>query len=188
MSFRAPLSIPRASPIESSGSSTSAQSGQTRRSDPSPPPQPSEWWADDWPSISASTSATTAPVSSGARCATPGAATRRSSCVRLPLNWEAQRSTEGGESRCMTQRERDRHEFRKKLLRARGLSPEEAEAWANRLTHRDADLDDRRLCEECEHCTPRGCGPVGHRPTPGRRAWLVLTLQRCPDFKWKIPT
>ena len=70
-----------------------------------------------------------------------------------------------------------------RLLRA-GYMNTDAEDLAERLTLRDRDADDRRLCIECKHYRPGRCGNrerAGLRlPDVGRD--LAATLQRCAGF------
>lgn len=96
----------------------------------------------------------------------------------------------------MTEREQVRHQFRVGLFKRRGLTPEAAQALADRLVERDADRDDRRVCAECKHVTAdhpkygRGCFAA-------RQGWikgaskhlgpLMTVLQRCPAFQWQTP-
>jgi len=77
-------------------------------------------------------------------------------------------------------REISRMEFRLGLLRRRGMSEQEAEAWADRLQERDVDKDDRRLCAECKHLAPMTRCKVGQ---PAMRA----ILHRCHRFEWETP-
>ena len=71
-----------------------------------------------------------------------------------------------------------------RLLRA-GHGNVDAEDLAERLTLRDRDADERRLCIECKHYRPGRCG--NHRraglqaPDVGRD--LATLLQRCPGFQ-----
>lgn len=51
-----------------------------------------------------------------------------------------------------------------------------AERLAEMLVHRDRDMDDRRLCVECQHA---GSG----RRCARREAFVLDQLQRCPAFK-----
>lgn len=51
-----------------------------------------------------------------------------------------------------------------------------AEPLAEMLVHRDRDMDDRRLCVECQHA---GSG----RRCARREAFVLDQLQRCPSFK-----
>lgn len=43
-----------------------------------------------------------------------------------------------------------RFRFRAALFARRGMTEDRAEAWADRLAARDADLDERRICFECD--------------------------------------
>jgi hypothetical protein len=68
----------------------------------------------------------------------------------------------------------------------RGMTPETAEALADRLAMRDADLDDRRLCLECTYLGSRGrCVAAATGRLPGvsaRLEPLQTILQRCEAF------
>ena len=72
---------------------------------------------------------------------------------------------------------------RDRLLRW-GWTKQQAEAVAKRLTLRDRDADDRRLCVECTHCRP-GLTCTAYRAAGvGRELGhdLATLLQRCPAF------
>ena len=72
---------------------------------------------------------------------------------------------------------------RERLLRW-GWTQQQAEAVAERLTLRDLDADDRRLCVECRHCRP-GLTCAAYRAAGvGRELGrdLATLLQRCPAF------
>lgn len=78
---------------------------------------------------------------------------------------------------------------RMNLFADRGLSLDEAEATAERLTYRDRQMDDRRLCLECEHLFgetgARRCGQwqkIGQICGPAIPPDLPTLLQRCPAF------
>ena len=62
-----------------------------------------------------------------------------------------------------------------------GLPDREADRLADKLLLRDRDLDDRRVCLECQHLRGRPgawrCHAPGGMPSP-----LVATLQRCPSW------
>ena len=66
----------------------------------------------------------------------------------------------------------------------RGVNPTDADDLAERLTLRDRDSDELRLCLECQHYRSGRCG--NHRaaglnsPELGRD--LAAMLQRCPGF------
>jgi hypothetical protein len=70
------------------------------------------------------------------------------------------------------------------LLMRRGVSSTDADDLAERLTLRDRDGDDRRMCHECAAYRPGRCGnhkAAGmHTAEVGRD--LAATLQRCPGF------
>ncbi len=95
-------------------------------------------------------------------------------------------------SDAMTGAEIDTFTARLTLFTAKGITPTDGEALADKLVTRDRDSDDRRLCLECTHL-------AGHAQTFGCRAWrragiaikaqaaglrvdLVRTLQRCDGF------
>ena len=82
----------------------------------------------------------------------------------------------------LTAQQAARRAFRVSLFTARGTGPERAHELATQLVHRDADLDDRRLCLECAHLRSRAsCKRPGHSPLPEM-------LQRCPSFNWQKPS
>jgi len=62
-----------------------------------------------------------------------------------------------------------------------GLPDHEAGRMADTLMLRDRDLDDRRVCLECQHLRGRPgawrCHAPGGMPSP-----LVAQLQRCPGW------
>ena len=74
------------------------------------------------------------------------------------------------------------------LFTGRGLIAEDADDLAQRLTRRDLEQDDRRVCLECRHMS----GEVEHRRcSQWRKLWigeasmpadLVDVLQRCQGF------
>ncbi len=68
--------------------------------------------------------------------------------------------------------------FDKRVARSTWLSYPNAKCRAERLLHRDRDIDDRRLCVECQHAGP------GWRCAK-REAFMLDQLQRCPRFKEK---
>lgn len=71
---------------------------------------------------------------------------------------------------------------RDRLLRW-GWKEQDAEALAERLTHRDAD-DDRRTCVECKHFRPGPICAAYRTAGVGRELGrdLATLLQRCPAF------
>lgn len=75
-----------------------------------------------------------------------------------------------------------RFEARAQLLQRRGISEQEAEDLAERLTLRDREGDDRALCLECRHYRNGRCGNQGRAglgsADVGRT--FTATLQRCP--------
>ncbi|MGX5649591.1 hypothetical protein ACWKW4_04950 [Hydrogenophaga borbori] len=88
--------------------------------------------------------------------------------------------------------------FTARLVRftGKGLTLADAEQQADRLTARDREGDDRRLCLECAHLQgigPWGCGnwrkaDVCMRGSDAALARdLVLMLQRCDGFKTTTP-
>ena len=80
------------------------------------------------------------------------------------------------------------------LFRSRGLSVEDSDGLAARLTRRDLEKDDRHICLECRHMY----GDVERRRcTQWRKLWLgdaampadlVTTLQRCTGFTSQLET
>ena len=77
-----------------------------------------------------------------------------------------------------------RFEARVSLFRRRGIDASDADDLAERLTLRDKQGDDRRLCFECLHIQPGRCSNYRQAglqaPEVGRA--LVGLLQRCPGF------
>jgi hypothetical protein len=77
-----------------------------------------------------------------------------------------------------------RFEARVSLFRWRGMDASDVDDLAERLTLRDKQADDRRLCFECLHIQAGRC--ANHRnaclqaPEVGRD--LINRLQRCPGF------
>lgn len=66
----------------------------------------------------------------------------------------------------------------------------DAEDLAERLTLRDRQADDRRLCLECTALTRNGCDAARRGRVPGAGPGfvpLVDVLQRCPAFTEKDP-
>lgn len=95
-----------------------------------------------------------------------------------------------------------RFTYRVGLFRRRGQTEQRAEALAESLVRRDAELDDRRLCLECASLqrAPAGygngpapsprCGPAsaGKRKDASKRCEPVTDiLQRCPHFTFQKP-
>lgn len=72
----------------------------------------------------------------------------------------------------------------------RGWDSARAERWAERLTWRDAEGDDRRLCIECAHLRQDGscfAAAQGWVPGASRRLQPVTdVLARCHCFKWAM--
>jgi hypothetical protein len=68
----------------------------------------------------------------------------------------------------------------------RGMDPRAAQALAERLALRDADLDDRRTCVECSHLGLGGrCIAAANGRIPGATAFytpVTTILQRCEGF------
>lgn len=93
----------------------------------------------------------------------------------------------------MTAQELDVLLARLGLFTDRGLSIDEAEAMAERLTYRDRGLDDRRLCLECQHVFS-GAGiwrcsqwRMRQHHTPDIPGDLVtVTLHRCTGFQNRL--
>ena len=78
------------------------------------------------------------------------------------------------------------------LFTGRGLKAEDADDLAQRLTRRDLERDDRRVCLECRHMygdvERRRCSQwrklwIGDASTP---ADLVDVLQRCTGFNQRL--
>lgn len=76
------------------------------------------------------------------------------------------------------------------LFVQRGWDSARAERWAERLTWRDAEGDDRRLCIECAHLRQdRSCFAAAQGWVPGasRRLQPVTdVLARCACFEWAM--
>ena len=78
------------------------------------------------------------------------------------------------------------------LFTGRGLSVEDADDLAQRLTQRDLEQDERQVCLECRHMS----GDVQRsRCSQWRKLWigdasmpadLVATLQRCAGFSHRL--
>ena len=78
------------------------------------------------------------------------------------------------------------------LFAGRGLNAEDADDLAQRLTRRDLEQDDRRVCLECRHMSDdverRRCSQwrqlwIGDASMPDD---LVATLQRCAGFSHRL--
>jgi hypothetical protein len=89
----------------------------------------------------------------------------------------------------MTEQELDVLVERMALFIDRDLSMDDAEVTAVRLTYRDREMDDRRLCLECQHlfggADSRRCSQwqkVGQINGPAIPGELVTLLQRCAGF------
>jgi hypothetical protein len=74
-----------------------------------------------------------------------------------------------------------------------GLDITEAEAIVERLTSRDQEQDERRLCLECRHLSggpqARRCSQwqqIGQSGGPAIPSELVTLLQRCPGFTQRL--
>lgn len=90
------------------------------------------------------------------------------------------------------EREIARFKFRAALFQRRGLSPADAETWADRLFERDFERDDRRVCLECEHIQRSGqCFAAAQGwmlpGTPKRYEPVTTQLQRCEAFSFQKP-
>ena len=73
-----------------------------------------------------------------------------------------------------------RFKFRVALFMRRAMTEAQAEAWADRLAARDADLDERRICCECSNFQrSRTCAK--------RLPTSPLQLVRCNGFSWVTP-
>jgi len=91
-----------------------------------------------------------------------------------------------------TDRQIGRFLYRVALFVRRGMSPERAELWADRLAWRDHDRDERRLCIECKHIQRSGaCFAASQGRVPGvnpaRYAVVCDVLQRCIAFEFQTP-
>lgn len=189
MSFRAPLRRRHASATPTNGSPTSAPSKSRNGSDSLPTPV-FDWWEDDGPSTSGSTTATTAGSSSGSACGAKGPATPRSYSEKFPRGSPSDWCAKGA-GLSVPDRSIERFRYRSSLFLRRQMSQAESEAWADRLIYRDANVDERRLCEECSNYTPSVClaAQRGELKGVGRQmAPLRKTLQRCPSFDWQKPS
>jgi hypothetical protein len=75
---------------------------------------------------------------------------------------------------------------RRDAILRRGYSADDADDLAERLTLRDREQDDRRMCIECTHLGERGrclAAAVGRLPGADRRLEPVpIILQRCEGF------
>lgn len=85
-----------------------------------------------------------------------------------------------------------RFTYRLGLFMRRGLPELVAESVADRLSRRDHDRDDRRMCIECEslqksgHCFKASQGAFESEGV--KRLEPVKTiLQRCQGFSWQTP-
>lgn len=81
----------------------------------------------------------------------------------------------------MNAREIARFQFRSELFQQHGWPVERADAWADTLVLRDRSGDERRLCVECKHL-------LSDWRCAKREAVFAEVLQRCPAFKWQVPT
>jgi len=91
-----------------------------------------------------------------------------------------------------TDRQIGRFLYRTALFARRGMTPERAEAWADWLSWRDHDRDDRHLCIECKHIQRSGgCFAASQGRVPGahreRHAFIPDVLQRCNAFEFQTP-
>lgn len=94
-------------------------------------------------------------------------------------------------------REIARFLFRVALFTRRGLSEPEAETLADRLSERDYERDDRRMCIECKHLQRGGTcfaakqgwllQPKGNTRDADFFTPLQQTLQRCEGFDFVTP-
>ena len=84
-----------------------------------------------------------------------------------------------------------RFTFREALFHRRGLPAHAAEQWADRLTTRDHDRDDRRICLECSSLQRGGkCFHVqqGNMPNvSSKHSPVIDLLQRCDHFTFQTP-
>jgi len=81
--------------------------------------------------------------------------------------------------------------FRMALLVRRGLTAHLSEWWADRLTVRDKERDDRRICLECSSLQRDGkCFQVQQgvmRGVSPKHEPVSTILQRCDYFSWQKP-
>lgn len=87
--------------------------------------------------------------------------------------------------------ERRRFDARVRMFTRIGFK-NKAEEWAKKLTDRDRDGDDRRVCVECKHMQrDHGCWQAKQgRLEPGtakEMRVLPFLLQRCCGFGWRMP-
>jgi hypothetical protein len=84
-----------------------------------------------------------------------------------------------------------RLEFRMALFQRRGFPEDAAGELAARLVDRDRDLDERRMCIECENLQQSGTcfsAAQGWMTGVSRGLTPIRTLmQRCDFFKWVKP-
>ncbi len=73
-----------------------------------------------------------------------------------------------------------RFNFRNALFSRRGLTPNEAEALADKLAFRDYERDDRRVCVECSSWQRKG---TCFKRLPTSQTQLV----RCHGFSFSTP-
>lgn len=73
-----------------------------------------------------------------------------------------------------------RFDFRRRLFQRRGVCEEVAEQMADRLTVRDQDRDERRVCLECAHWQQSRTCFLGLPTSP-------MQLVRCRGFEWVTP-
>ncbi len=91
-------------------------------------------------------------------------------------------------TQAISEREAGRVVVRLGLFTRRGWPPDKAQAFADRLTTRDRERDDRRACIECSNLQRKGGCFIAqegklHRIT---RTYTPITdiLQRCNAFAW----
>ena len=86
----------------------------------------------------------------------------------------------------MAEPEIEAFQARLHLFTEQGLALHEAEAMADKLTQRDRDGDDRRICLECSYLGEQGhciAAATGRLPGASARLEPVQTiLQRCEGF------
>ena len=96
--------------------------------------------------------------------------------------------TEGG---AVSEAQEPRRAFRTALFQRRGWTAERAAEWAERLTRRDAERDDRRICQECAHAQQDGgCFAAKQGRIYGAVRNLAPVrdvLARCEGFEWAKP-
>ena len=82
----------------------------------------------------------------------------------------------------MTDAQVKRFALREGLLQRRGMSSDQAEAWADRLHDRDCDSGDKRhICFECKHFQ------AARKTCFKRNNTSPFQLVNCQGFDWQTP-